>query len=290
MTARSIRRAAERKALKLARKAARDQQPTSSAVPPAPAQAEEAPAISPNRLAANRANARLSTGPRSEEGKRTSSLNAVKTALTGATVLLSTDDAADYQRHIAAYEKELQPVGLEESELVQSLADISWRLRRIPALEMAIYAQGRIEFADQFEDQQARQPSGAWSTQSRNRQAPAKALPGDYLRDPDVRRSLIELHTHLVYEKQLRNLQLQEARLVRRREKETAALRRLQEERKQHERQTPQNIVSTGSIGFEFSIADGKAEMDGPRVAFDPGARSHSAIVSTHTQTASRAA
>jgi hypothetical protein len=235
MTARSIRRAAERKALKLARKAARDQQPTSSAVPPAPAQAEEAPAISPNRLAANRANARLSTGPRSEEGKRTSSLNAVKTALTGATVLLSTDDAANYQRHIAAYEKELQPVGLEESELVQS-------------------------------------------------------LPGDYLRDPDVRRSLIELHTHLVYEKQLRNLQLQEARLVRRREKETAALRRLQEERKQHERQTPQNIVSTGSTGFEFSIADGKAEMDGPRVAFDPGARSHSAIVSTHTQTASRAA
>jgi hypothetical protein len=27
----------------------------------------------------------------------------------------------------------------------------------------------------------ARQPSGAWSTQSRNRQAPARALPGDYL-------------------------------------------------------------------------------------------------------------
>jgi hypothetical protein len=255
MTARSIRRAAERKALKLARKAARDQQPTSSAASPAPAQAQEASAISPNRLAANRANARLSTGPRSEEGKRTSSLNAVKTALTGATVLLSTDDAADYQRHITAYEKELQPVGLEESELVQSLADISWRLRRIPALEMAIYAQGRIEFAALFEDQ----------------------------KDPDVRRGLIELHTHLIYEKQIRNLQLQESRLVRRREKETATLRRLQEERKQREPQTPN--------GFEFSSADVKP---GTGEHFAPFAESevcpHSAADVGLGQTASRAA
>jgi hypothetical protein len=159
-------------------------------------------------------------------------LNAVKTGLTGVTVLLSTDDAAEYQRHIAAYEKEFQPVGLEESELVQSLADISWRLRRIPALEMAIYAQGRIEFADQFEDQA----------------------------DPAVRRSLIELHTHLVYEKQLRNLQLQEARLVRRREKETAELRRLQAERKQREPE---------ANGFVFSNADTRG-ADGLAVCLRP--------------------
>jgi hypothetical protein len=252
MTARSIRRAAERKALKRARKAAHDRQAISSARPAEPAQTEETPAISPNRLAANRANARLSTGPRSEEGKRKSSLNAVKTALTGATVLLSTDDAAEYQSHIALYEKEFQPVGLEESELVQSLADISWRLRRIPALEMAIYAQGRIEFADQFEDQN----------------------------DPDVRRSLIEIHTHLVYERQIRNLQLQEARLVRRREKETAELRRLQEERRQRARQPVVPVVRVNEApGFEFSIADRQAEMERQRVAADSGG-----------QTASRAA
>jgi hypothetical protein len=35
-----------------------------------------------------------------------------------------------------SYEKEFQPIGIEESELVQSLADISWRLRRVPALGM----------------------------------------------------------------------------------------------------------------------------------------------------------
>jgi hypothetical protein len=174
-----------------------------------------------DRLAANRANSLLSTGPRTEDGKRKSSLNAVKTALTGVTVLLSTDDAAEYQRHIAAYQNEFQPAGLEESELVQSLADISWRLRRIPGLEMAIYARGTVIYADYFEEQ-----------------------------DPDVRRGLIELQTHLIYEKQLRNLQLQESRLVRRREKETAELRRLQTERRQREQE---------AIGFEFSNAGGKA-------------------------------
>jgi hypothetical protein len=229
MSARSIRRAAERKARKFARLAAREQQQLSP-------ESSQAPEISAAQLAANRANALLSTGPRTEEGRRTSSLNAVKTGLTGATVLLPTDDAAEYQRHIAAYEKELQPVGLEESELVQSLADIAWRLRRIPALEMAIYAQGRIEFADMFDDQQ----------------------------DSAVRRSLIELHTHLVYEKQLRNLQLQESRLVRRREKETATLRRLQEDRKQRERE--QN-------GFEFSNPRGKTGM----AAFTPPGRPENA-------------
>src|SRR5690348_739631 len=237
MTPRSIRRAAERKARKLARKAAREQEQQLSPEPPL---AETTPEFSAARITANRANALLSTGPRSEEGRRTSSLNALKAGLTGITVLLPTDDAAEYQRHIAAYEKEFQPVGLEESELVQSLADIAWRLRRIPALEMAIYARGRVEFADQFEDQ----------------------------KDPDVRRSLIELHTHLAYEKQLRNLHLQEARLVRRREKEIAELRRLQEDRKERECQPAERtgrlvpVVRDQEIGFEFSNDEIESHFD----------------------------
>ena len=133
----------------------------------------------------------LSTGPKSPEGKATASLNAVKTALTGRTVLLPTDDAAEYERHIRAYQDELKPVGQRESDLVQSIADTAWRLARIPGLEMAIYAKGHMQFAESFND-----------------------------RDPSLRRAMIELQTFLTYEKQLRNLQLHEARLARRREKE----------------------------------------------------------------------
>ena len=65
---------------------------------------EENP-ISPARLAANRANAQRSTGPTSPTGKATSSKNALKTALTGRTVLLPEDDAERYERHLLEYEK-----------------------------------------------------------------------------------------------------------------------------------------------------------------------------------------
>lgn len=157
---------------------------------------------SPAKLAANRANAKLSTGPTSENGRAKSSLNAVKTALTGRTVLLPSDDAAEYERHIRAYEKELHPGGQRECDLALSLADISWRLKRIPVLEMAIFAQGHLEFADSVSQH-----------------------------EPSLRPGMIELQTFLKYGKQLRNLQLQEAGLARRREKETAEFRALQEER-----------------------------------------------------------
>jgi hypothetical protein len=79
------------------------------------------------RLAANQANAQLSTGPKTSAGKAVSSLNAVKTGLTGRTVLLPNEDAVQYQAHVARFHKELQPVGERETERVQSLADTPWR-------------------------------------------------------------------------------------------------------------------------------------------------------------------
>jgi hypothetical protein len=219
MTSRSIRRAAERKALKLARKAEKTFAPPLAA--PQPETETEASAtytVSPAQLVANRENAQLSTGPTSLNGKATSCLNAVKTGLTGRTVLLHTDDAADYQRHIADYQKEFSPIGPRECDLVQSIADTVWRLRRIPGLELAIYAQGRVQFADACKDH-----------------------------DEALRPAMIELQTFLTYEKQLRNLQLQESRLSRRREKEIAELRELQQARKEKETE------AVAENGFEFS-------------------------------------
>src|SRR5690349_21915243 len=180
----------------------------------------QAETLSEARLLANQANAQLSTGPRTEEGRAKSSLNAVKTALTGRTVLLPSDDTAEYDRHIAAFNDEYQPVGLQECELVQSIADTFWRLRRIPILETAIFAKGRIEFAELFNEQ-----------------------------DLAARPHLIDAHTFIAYEKQIRNLQLQEARLARRREKEIAELRRLQTER-------IQSKTGTGEHSAPFAESD----------------------------------
>jgi hypothetical protein len=217
MTARQTRRAAERRASEQARNAAPSQTPELPVqVPESPLRNPElnnAPqrthgTISPAQLDANRANSQLSTGPKSSEGKAKSCLNAVKTGLTGRTVLLPSEDAEAYQQHLQDWFRELQPVSVREAALAQSLADNSWRVLRIPALEMAIYALGRIQFANQF-DQEAL----------------------------SLRPGLIELHTFLAYEKQLRNLQLQFARLHRQSEKDTAELRRLQEERKRKEKE-----------------------------------------------------
>ena len=181
------------------------------------------------RAAVNRANARWSTGPKSGEGKAVASLNAVKTGLTGRTVLLPSDDSAAYTAHIAAYESEYQPAGLRERELVQSLADTSWRLKRIPGLELALYARGRAEFAETFQHG-----------------------------DPALIAGKIELETYLKYEKQLKNLQLQEARLTRRYEKESAELRSLQKERRANEQNARKDEAAPLSEpktqpGFVFS-------------------------------------
>ena len=53
----------------------------------------------PIQIAANQANAQKSTGPTSAEGKQRSSLNALKTGLTGRTVLMPGEDTEAYRLH-----------------------------------------------------------------------------------------------------------------------------------------------------------------------------------------------
>jgi hypothetical protein len=91
--------------------------------------------ISRNRTSVNQENAQHSTGPRTPSGKLRSSLNALTHGLTGRTVLLSSEDPADHQRHAQAFFNEYQPQGPTERQLVQELIDTSWRINRVPALE-----------------------------------------------------------------------------------------------------------------------------------------------------------
>ncbi len=155
------------------------------------------------QIDANRRNAQFSTGPTSETGKAKSSLNAVKTGLTGRTVLLPSDDAAAYQAHVDRIFAQWRPYDDNERTLTQTLADTEWRLLRIPSLEAGIYALGRLEFKEKFSD------------------------------EPEaVRASLIEAHTFLTYRKDLNNLSVQEGRLLRMREKAVSALTEMQQERR----------------------------------------------------------
>jgi hypothetical protein len=91
--------------------------------------------VSVFRATINQANAQHSTDPRTESGKRRSSLNALRHGLTARTAVLPTEDAAAYEQHCRQFENEHQPSTPTETQLVQELADTSWRLNRIPLLE-----------------------------------------------------------------------------------------------------------------------------------------------------------
>jgi hypothetical protein len=90
----------------------------------------------------NRANSQHSTGPKTEAGKKQSSLNALRHGLTGQIVVMPNEDLEAYQRHLKSYTDEYEPKGATEADLVQALADTSWRLNRVAALETNLLTLG----------------------------------------------------------------------------------------------------------------------------------------------------
>jgi hypothetical protein len=96
-----------------------------------------------DRGAINRANARHSTGPRTEAGKQRSALNALTHGLTCRTAVLPSEHPAAYQRHCRELIEEYRPATPTETQLVQELADTSWRLNRIPLLEADLLARAQ---------------------------------------------------------------------------------------------------------------------------------------------------
>lgn len=88
--------------------------------------------------AANRRNALLSTGPRSAAGKAASSMNALTHGLTAATVVIEGEDPAAFAAMRDQLMDELAPQGTLAVQLVDRLAGILWRLRRIPQIEASL--------------------------------------------------------------------------------------------------------------------------------------------------------
>jgi hypothetical protein len=97
-----------------------------------------------DRAIVNRANAKHSTGPKTEEGKQRSSLNALRHGLTGQIIVLPGEDLEAYQRHIESFVTEYKPKGPTETQLVQTLSDTAWRLNRVSALENNLLTLGLV--------------------------------------------------------------------------------------------------------------------------------------------------
>lgn len=95
---------------------------------------------SPAQILANQQNARSSTGPRTEAGKQRSSLNALRHGITSQLIVLPADDLETYNSFVQSWHADLDPRGVLETQLVQTLADTQWCLNRIRAHETNLFA------------------------------------------------------------------------------------------------------------------------------------------------------
>ena len=91
------------------------------------------------QIKANRANARKSTGPASEEGKQRSRCNAIRHGLTAETVIGALEDAEDYKAFEGAITADYDAQSAVERELVLRLASLLWRLRRATTIETGLF-------------------------------------------------------------------------------------------------------------------------------------------------------
>jgi hypothetical protein len=97
------------------------------------------------QIAANRLNAQLSSGPKSPEGRKRSSMNALRHGLTGQITTMTDEDRTAHDNFTKALIHDLAPKGAMETQLAQRIATDSWRLNRASAVEDNLFALGLHE-------------------------------------------------------------------------------------------------------------------------------------------------
>jgi hypothetical protein len=96
------------------------------------------------QAAANRRNAKLSTGPATEKGRERTKMNALKHGLSAKTVIVSAERAKDYEVFRDAMFEDRAPVGALECLLVERIVVCAWRLRRAVRKEADLDRRERV--------------------------------------------------------------------------------------------------------------------------------------------------
>ncbi len=141
------------------------------------------------------------TAPESKPRDRRA-FNAYRHGLTGQVLVIEPAEQVAYEKHCQGIHQSLAPSGYMETDLVQTIADDRWRMKRAAAMENNILAR-------------------------------ALNQPGDLLSDnPEVDSALAKAEVWLDEGKELQRLTLYESRIQRRIEKNIALLRQLQADRR----------------------------------------------------------
>jgi hypothetical protein len=198
------------------------------------------------QIAANRRNALLSTGPKTEAGRNRSRMNALRHGLTGQVTTMTDEDRAAHDQFSKALIKDLAPDGAMETQLAQRIATDSWRLNRVSAIEDNLFALGQLQNAGQ-------------------------ACPDV----PQIDAALISARVFTQESKQLQLLTLYEQRINRSLQKNLAMLQSLQATRKAEREAAMKEAAALLKLsemkgleydpardGFPFSTAEINAAID----------------------------
>jgi hypothetical protein len=205
--------------------------------------------ISEKQLEANRRNAQRSTGPRTEEGKKASALNARRHNLTGQVTAMTDADRIMHDAFSASIVENLAPEGAMELQFAQRIATDSWRLNRISAVEDNLFALGHNAKSDDTETE-----------------------------DPEIHAALTAAKVFQAESKQLQLLTLYEQRINRSIQKNLATLQSLQAARlakREAEMKEAKKLLQLSEMkglayepikdGFVFSTTEIRAAIDKER-------------------------
>ena len=175
---------------------------------------------------ANRANAAKSTGPRSDAGKSKCRLNAIRDNISAQILTLSDRDRAIFEKLKAEHVADLAPKTVSESKLADAIAWDTWRLDRLRANEMNIYALAA--------DRAARKESDSGADDD----------PEDALTDPDLQTAISNAQTARTQAKRFELMSLYEQRMTRSLHRNRHALRELQADRnRKFERDKREEVI-----------------------------------------------
>ena len=94
----------------------------------------------PAQVIANRENSKLSTGPRTPEGKAASSHNAATHGFSAADPVLPHEDRTQFNALLQRYQAEHAPTTAHEEFLVSQMAGARWKLDRLERIENAMFS------------------------------------------------------------------------------------------------------------------------------------------------------
>jgi len=106
---------------------------------------------SKRQLAANRRNAKKSTGPRTPEGRAAVRLNGVKHGLQAETLILPGENQSDFRDLLQSLEAEHQPATPDADANVRELAISTWRLNRLDHSEAGLTTPRHMAYFSRIE-------------------------------------------------------------------------------------------------------------------------------------------